>query len=398
MFASGRDAAQRAVFPPEPLEERAAGPPGVFNLSSPPGRDHPLLQQSESLLARLPIIWGCVTHLMGRVSSMPVRVVRPDGSPARRVPAWVARPNPHLSMSDLVQQGVFSLLQHGNWYPLEFDGQVYCPDPRVVSIDTSGPDVEYRVNGMEWPGRFVHVRFVSVPGAASGLGAIDAVRGIAAISRAAQDLATRHFERGLLLQYAVSSKDVLEPSVKKDIVDGLIARHSGPDRAWRPMVLDGGLTIESLAMTAEQGQFIQLAQWSDAVICSQIYRLDPSLLGIVQAGAQLTYSNQQDRERNAWLDAVQPLTQRIEAGLSALLGPGLAVDLDERRSLYGNTRDRVQAAVAMSSAGILTMNEIRELVGYPPVAGGDELSRPAPAGGSVAGRAHENVGSANGQQ
>ena len=322
----------------------------------------------------LPVVWGCVSLIVDRLYSLGVRVLRDDASVVG-LPQWLRKPNAAvLNGSDLVAQAAFFLVRDGEFFlvPLR-DGsgrvaQVALPDPRQVS-DVAG---EWRWRGVSL-GEVVHQRYMFTPGSRRGQGPLDAAVRAAKLGSLSQQYAEDLLVRGAAIQYALSTPQSLSVDSRKELVAEIVAAHHGPERGFaRPMVLDGGLKVEPLSMTAEEAEFQKMVTWNDARIASQIFKIDGSLLGIVQPGSRLTYQNQQDRETNLWNDCLLPYARRIERAFSVLLPAGQHVDLDERSLLWGGPRDRVAAAEKMASmvAGgkpVFGVNEVREMLGYPPV-------------------------------
>ena len=331
----------------------------------------------------LSIIWGCIRLISTRISGLPAVIEDEDGKRYRQ-PVWVKKPAQWCAWEDLLSGAVVSLLHYGNWYVIvERDGAGrvtgLCPlDPRCVTVEST-PDgrLLYRVNGRLVVHEIIHQRYIAVPGNAVGVGALDAARMAIKISDAAEGYVARHFSQGAQLQVALTTKDMLPASSKKDIAAQVNAKAVGPENAYAPLVLDGGLDVKNLSMTTEQAQFIELTRWSDAKIAAQIYGLHPSMMGIVEAGTQLTYYNLQDREGQLWRDALGPLARRIQSALTMLVSPPRKLRLDSTQVLSGALKDQIRMAVDManinrfSDHNVYSINEIRAMTGHRPIAEGD---------------------------
>ena len=327
--------------------------------------------------SRLPIVYACLTFIAKRLRVVPVRATYADGSEAR-LPMWVREPYPGVSYADAVSMAVLSLLHYGNWFlfPLRNRANVVVsvayPDPRDVTIDEwawSRGELRYLYLGRPWPGEVRHVRWFARAGHPWGLGAIDALRTVGDIGEASQDLILRHFKQGAQLQYILTSHQPLGKQSTLDLAAQIKATMSGPDNAWRPLIADG-FDIKSIQMTAEQAQFLDLAKWTDGKIASQIYHIDPTLLGVQQPGSSLTYTNAVDRESNLWRDCLDPVAKLIEGAWSDLCVGPVSVDLDSSAVLAGSLRDRVGVAKQMAeinqAAGVTVYdgNEIRQVSGH----------------------------------
>lgn len=329
--------------------------------------------------AGLPVVYACLQLLTGRLTAMPIRVLDVLDR-EMDVPSWLTAPSPSITGADLVSQIAVSLVQHGNAYLLPVRdaarnvGEVMCVAPEAVAVSTRLADgsVEYRIAGHVYDGELHHVRYIALPGRVMGLSAWDAARRSLETGLASQDFIRRHFDQSAHLQMALISRAPITGEQKSDLRTQLRQHHVGDaEKAWAPVVLDGDVDLKPLSMTAEQAQFVELAQMSDARIASQIFRIDPSLVGISQSGSSLTYSNLVDREAQLYRDAIRPLAVRIEAALTALLPFEQRVDLDAREQLRGSPRDRADLATKMKAMGVFTADELRQVLGYTPLGDDD---------------------------
>jgi len=344
---------------------------------SDPGPEYPCVPGEE--LRSVSMVWGCIRFIAARISALPPVVEDAEGR-QYPPPLWVRQPARWCSFTDLLSGAVISLVHHGNWYVLVHRDRAQrvvglSPlDPQQVTLEAApNGQLIYRVNGEIITEELIHQRFIATSGNALGVGCLEAARVGIKISDAAEGYIARHFSQGAVLQVALTTKDMLPSSSKRDIAAQLRAKTVGADNAFAPLVLDGGLEVKHLAMTSEQAQFIQLAKWSDARIAAQIYGIQPSLVGVVEPGSQLTYHNLQDREGQVWRDALGPVASRIEQALSlpGLLPRGRKLRLDNSGILLGAARDRISMAASMSRMNrdsgmvIYTPDEIRAVTGHP---------------------------------
>lgn len=335
-------------------------------------------QTSKRAPLKLPVVWGCVAFAIGRLQSMPYQIRNLAGMP-QAVPRWVRQPNEYLSWIDLVSTAVVSLWMAGNWYLLPIRGasgrpvSLVIPHPsQVQPILHPNGTAEYFVDGVPWDlGEIIHVRNVTLPGQLIGLSAIEAARQRVDAGLYAQDFVVRHFKQGAAIQYAVSTDAELGPDTRRELAVEIEAAHHGARNAWRPFVMDRGLKAMPLNVSAEDAQFLQLSQHTDATITGQIFHTDPTLLGIMQPGSQLTYQNSQQRQLNHWLDALQPLATRIQQGIGELLPLTHGLHINPEALLSGTPSDRALAAermanINMKEPGIYSPDEIRAVTGHGP--------------------------------
>jgi HK97 family phage portal protein len=139
--------------------------------------------------------------------------------------------------------------------------------------------------------------------------------------------------------------------------------YSGPMRAGRPLLLEGGLDWKSMGLSPKDMDFVE-AKNGAARDIALAFGVPPMLLGIP---GDNTYANYQEANRAFYRLTVLPLVTRTGAALSgflgALTGEGLRLvpDLDTVAGLSAE-RDALWARVG--AAGFLTDEEKREAVGY----------------------------------
>ena len=198
------------------------------------------------------------------------------------------------------------------------------------------------------------------------------------IGKMAEEVVFRHFGQGAKLQAVFSSREELSQEALTEATRRIRATMTGLENAWKPIVLSGSWDVETVNQTAEQAEYVPLMAWNDAKIASQIFGIDPTLIGIVQQGSSLTYTNALDREQNLWKDALKPVASVIERAYGMLLGPGRRLDFDESRLLTGSPKDKIDFAKRMSEvnasakAWVFSADEIREAAGYVPLGSSPE--------------------------
>lgn len=139
--------------------------------------------------------------------------------------------------------------------------------------------------------------------------------------------------------------------------------YSGPMRAGRPLLLEGGLDWKSMGLSPKDMDFVE-AKNGAARDIALAFGVPPMLLGIP---GDNTYANYQEANRAFYRLTVLPLVTRTGASLSVFLGEltgeglRLVPDLDTVAGLSAE-RDALWARVG--AAAFLTDEEKREAVGY----------------------------------
>ncbi len=139
---------------------------------------------------------------------------------------------------------------------------------------------------------------------------------------------------------------------------------TGPDRAGRPMVLEGGLDWKSMGLSPSDMDFTQ-GRREAARDIALAFGVPPMLLGIP---GDNTYANYQEANRAFWRQTILPLVGRSARGLSRWLSAfgdeiALRPDLDAVPALAG---ERAALWARLQAASFLTDAERRALAGLEP--------------------------------
>lgn len=250
---------------------------------------------------------------------------------------------------------------------------------RIIEGRDGWPEgYEYRVGG--------HVRRYPAGEAATGEGGgvlhlrlfhpLDDHLGFAPLEAAsvALDLsnAAAHWNKALLDNSArPSGALVYQPkeggNLSADQYDRLKAEleegYSGPARAGRPMLLEGGLDWKAMGMSPREMDFVE-AKNGAARDIALAFGVPPMLIGIP---GDATYANYQEANRAFWRLTVLPLIFRTASALSGWFSEGrsapvrLAPDLDQ---VAGLSAERGELWARVGAASFLSDEEKRQAVGY----------------------------------
>jgi HK97 family phage portal protein len=147
--------------------------------------------------------------------------------------------------------------------------------------------------------------------------------------------------------------------LKAELAEG----YSGPARAGRPMLLEGGLDWKAMALTPREMDFFEAKNGAARDIALAL-GVPPLLLGLP---GDNTYANYAEANRAFWRLTVLPLAARTASAFSVFLSEiygeeiRLSHDLDQASGLSAE-RDALWAR--LGAAGFLTDAEKREAVGY----------------------------------
>ena len=215
-----------------------------------------------------------------------------------------------------------------------------------------------------WP-NLVHLKGFHPADDHYGAGCLGAAQAAVAVHNAASS-----WNRALLenaarpsgaLVYAPGDGAALSPDQFDRLKAELEGAFQGAGNAGRPMLLEGGLSWQAMALSPADMDFASLKAAAARDI-ALAFGVPPMLLGLP---GDNTYANYREANRALWRLTLLPLAERILGGLLHGLspwvaGPGLHVDLDRVPAL-AEDRERLWAQV--SAADFLTPEEKRAMLG-----------------------------------
>jgi HK97 family phage portal protein len=168
-------------------------------------------------------------------------------------------------------------------------------DPTRVHMHRQNGVVQVIVDGNVAPMDMLIIRGLMLPGAIRGLSPVEYARQIIGLGLGAQDQAARFFGQGAVVPGVIQTSGSLTKEQMREIRDQWLQSHGGSRRSHLPVVLTGDAKWQGITMTQEQAQFLETRRYTDAQIAGQMFRVDPTMLGIPVEGSSITYSNLEQR-------------------------------------------------------------------------------------------------------
>jgi HK97 family phage portal protein len=172
---------------------------------------------------------------------------------------------------------------------------------------------------------------------------------------------------------ALITPELMDDEAAKALRRSWEERHMGPENAGRIAILDGGMKWESIGMSMDDAQYIELQNFSVTDI-ARIYLVPPHKIGEL---SKATFSNIEQQSISFVVDTVLRWIRRVEQRYNAyllsqsdkLLGYYIAFDL--KGLLRGDSAARSNFYRAMFYIGAMSPNEIRESEDMNPYEGGE---------------------------
>lgn len=329
-----------------------------------------------------PVAHRAIRMIAEAAASVPLLAYRGNeemaGHPVLKL---LARPNPNLSGIGFFETLYGHLLLSGNAFAdgVRLGGTVrelhlLRPDRmRVIEGRDGWPEAyEYRVGSLarRYPageGGLLHLKSfhplddqMGFPPLEAAQMALDLHNAAATWNKALLDNSAR--PSGALV-YQPKDGGNLSPDqydrLRAELDDG----YSGPVRAGRPLLLEGGLDWKSMGLSPKEMDFVE-AKNGAARDIALAFGVPPMLIGIP---GDATYANYQEANRALFRLTVLPLVFRTADALSAFLSSGFGEELTLKPDLdqvSGLAAERSDLWSRVGAAAFLTDEEKRQAVGY----------------------------------
>jgi HK97 family phage portal protein len=278
------------------------------------------------------------------------------------------------------------LLLHGNAYIEILSGidgrpaELFAlrPERMTIEADQRGWPIAFVYKAGQVASRLpadsiIHIRSIHPLDDHYGLGCLGAASGAVATHNAAtkwnKALLDNAARPSGALVHEMGESGTLSGEQYTRLKEELSASFQGAGNAGRPMLLEGGLKWQAMALTPAEMDFAGLKEAAAREI-SLAFGVPPVLLGLP---GDATYANYREANRALWNQSIIPLARKILDALGEGLRPyfdGLKLDIDlDAIPALAEDRERLWAQVG--AADFLTLEEKRAAVGLGPV--------PAPA-------------------
>ncbi len=351
---------------------------------------------SQESALQLSAVYRCVQLISGIIAGLPIDIIRKRGAVREevdRTPAWVDMPNPESTPFEFIERVAESVLMDGNAFvlitardALGFPSELWTLSPRSIVVKRENGAIVYIWNGDTRLSRYgpqnptgdvLHIRLNSA-GGLRGLSPLDLARQAIGTSRAAEKFGGRFFGRGQTLSGVITIPQ--EAGNKTQEYIDLIranweAKHAGTDNSHRPGILSGGATWQSISVTPENAQFMELRKFQVEDI-GRFFGVPAHLLGLEEKDT--SWGTGIEAQSTGFVRFVlKPHIDRLEDSLSLLIPRGQFVKFNVAALLRADTATESAVLVQQVLNGIRSRDEAREKLDLPPAPGGNRFWLPS---------------------
>jgi HK97 family phage portal protein len=235
-------------------------------------------------------VYACVSLIAGAISTLPLEVYERDTAHDSRKKAvghdywWMLNEQANDSWSSVTAFDYFvgSKLFYGDSFgviqrPTAFTNRATGWTPvhsrAVEPFYNSQNGLRYRVIHRDGtsqvydPADILHVPSLGFDGLRSPSPITYAAREVIGASLAAEEYNSRFFSQGSTHDIALKSPKKLDAEQMKTLRESYLARHAGGSNARMPLILSGGLEVETLSITPADAELILSRRFSVEEIC-----------------------------------------------------------------------------------------------------------------------------------
>lgn len=335
-------------------------------------------------------VWACVNLLAGTIASLPLMVYRKQGEErvvARDHPLYRLlhdSPNVDQTAVDFWEFVQASIELHGNAF-----AEKKTTGSRVTSLVPIRPDLVTvkRVNGgleYSWSDdgqakrhtadQMLHIRGFG-GGTLGGASTLSVCRQTFGTAIATERASAAMFRNGVRPSGVLSTDKALTGDQRPTLERLLQEKFVGAMNDGRPMVLDNGVTWESLSINPNDAQMLESRGFSVEEIC-RVFGVPPHMIGHSEKSTSWGTGLEQQTLGFQKFTLRRRLKRIEQAAEKQLLTPqdraaGVTIEFNLEGLLRGDSAARSTFYQSGLTNGWMTINEVRALENLPPVEGGN---------------------------
>jgi len=186
------------------------------------------------------------------------------------------------------------------------------------------------------------------------------------------------FKNGAVPGLVLKSPNTLSEKIKERMVQSWGVRYKPDAGGRRPLILDGGIEIDSLSNVNFKDLDFQNSIAENEKIILKALGVPPILL---DSGNN---ANIRPNMRMYYLETILPIVRKMNFAMERFFGFQIKEDITDIPALQPELRDQSAYYTSLVNGGIISPNEARIALGYEEVTGGEEVRIPANIAGSAA--------------
>ena len=291
-------------------------------------------------------------------------------------------PNPFQDINSFKRNLIIDLLIDGNIF-IYFDGAhlYHLPAQNVtIEYDTQTYVSKYVYDGhIDYtPKEIIHIKENSFHSIYRGVPRLKAAYRTMYLLDNMRKFQDNFFLNGAVPGLVLKSPNTLSDRIKERMLQAWSTRYNPKNGGKRPLILDGGLEVDSLTKVNFKELDFQTAIAANAKVILEAMGVPPILM---DGGNN---ANIRPNHRLYYLETILPIVRKMNYALERYFGFKITEDVHGVPALQPELRDQAAYYSTLVNTGIMTPNEVREAMNMEPLEGHDELRGPANRAGSAA--------------
>ena len=290
-------------------------------------------------------------------------------------------PNPFQDVNSFKRNLIIDLLIDGNIF-VYFDGiHLYQLPARNVDIDTHEKNFvsRYVYQGkLDYsPEEVIHVKENSFNSIYRGVPRLKPAWRTMQLLGSMRKFQDTFFKNGAVPGLVIKSPNTLSEKIKERMLAAWRARYNPNTGGNRPLILDGGLEVDSLTNVSFKELDFQSSIEANERIILEAMGVPPLLL---DSGNN---ANIRPNHRMYYLETILPIVRKINFAFERYFGFDLQEDISNIPALQPELRDQAAYYSTLVNTGVITPNEARDALRMEALDGLDEVRVPANIAGSA---------------
>jgi len=290
-------------------------------------------------------------------------------------------PNPFQDINTFKRNLIIDLLIDGNIF-VYFDGMhLYQLPARNVEIDT---DENTYIKGFVYQGKLsyspqevIHIKENSFNSMYRGVPRLKPAWRTMKVLGSMRKFQDNFFKNGAVPGLVIKSPNTLSEKIKERMLAAWRARYNPEAGGHRPLILDGGLELDTLSNTNfKELDFAESIKANENIILEAI-----GVPPILMDGGN--NANIRPNHRLYYLETVLPIVRKINFAFERYFGFDLQEDTSNIPAMQPELRDQAGFYSSLVNGGVMTPNEARIQMRLEPLDGLDGIRVPANVAGSA---------------
>ncbi len=334
-------------------------------------------------------VYACVTLIMQNVAKIPIYAFRFKDdkkeylTPEDKFYRILQRPNSISTTQDFIEQIIGYLLTRGIVYLwVQERSNIWVLPDNYVEPDSYlvyPPNKWYIRQGTEKieeeRENVIPIKLWSSGNPYKGVSPVYSALNTINLDKNVIELAIRYVENAAFPGGLLVLKGLYSEEAKKVLLASLKSEYAGVEKAGKIMVLEGEVEFIPLSQSLEITKLIDQRKMHIEEIC-RVFGVPPALVSNLEYA---NYSNMREQTKVFWTQTIIPKVKKLENIFNTFLCPlfernlGVEFDLLAVAEYQEIEREKWTTLMDCVKTWVLTINEAREMMGYPPVPWGDSI-------------------------